>query len=117
MDAANLPANETTDEFPSPTVYIVDDDDDIRTSISRLVRASGLVDKAFSSANEFLACFDAQQPGCLVLDIRMPGMTGLELQQTLGENGRRLPIIFITGYGDIPLITKAIRNGAIDVIP
>jgi RNA polymerase sigma factor (sigma-70 family) len=98
------------------TVFIVDDDSDVRKALSRLVRSIGLLEESFASASEFLERYDASKPGCLVLDIRMPGMNGLELQQALNHRGRGIPIVFITGYGDIPTITQAIRDGAIDVI-
>jgi two-component system, LuxR family, response regulator FixJ len=117
MDTAIFAAAERSAPTRDPTVFIVDDDADIREAIAKLVRIAGLRHEVFASGNDFLSRYDTQMPGCLVLDIRMPGMSGLELQQALCQSGRRLPIIFITGFGDIPLITKAIRDGAIDVIP
>ncbi len=99
-----------------PTVFIVDDDDEVRDSLEDLVDSVGLKAEIFASAQEFLAAYDPLRAGCLVLDIRMPGMSGLELQEKLGERQAVLPIIFITGHGDIPMAVKAMRRGAVDFI-
>ena len=99
-----------------PTVFIVDDDDEVRDSLEDLVDSVGLKAEIFASAQEFLAAYDPLRAGCLVLDIRMPGMSGLELQQKLGERQAVLPIIFITGHGDIPMAVEAMRRGAVDFI-
>jgi two-component system response regulator FixJ len=99
-----------------PTVYIVDDDPDIRCAVSLLVRSVGLAVEAFPSALAFLSDFDSTRFGCLVLDIRMPGMSGLELQKVLAVKGVRLPIIFVSAHGEIALAIQAIRAGAIDFI-
>src|SRR5262245_61406078 len=104
-------------DVPAPIVFIVDDDAAIRQAISALVSAAGLAETAFRSAQSFLDYYDGRRPGCLVLDIGMSGMNGLELQRMLNLREVRPPIIFITGHGEIPLITQAIREGAIDVIP
>jgi two-component system response regulator FixJ len=95
-------------------VYIIDDDDAVRDAMGMLMESSGLVSKGFTEAQEFLDYYDGSQRGCLVLDIRMPGMTGLELQEKLKSQNSMLPIIFITGHGDIPMAVEAMRNGAID---
>ena len=99
-----------------PTVFIVDDDDEVRDSLEDLVDSVGLRAEIFASAQEFLAAYDPLRAGCLVLDIRMPGMSGLELQEKLGERQAVLPIIFVTGHGDIPMAVEAMRRGAVDFI-
>lgn len=98
------------------TVYIVDDDLAVRESLADLVDSVGYRYSTFANANDFLADFTPDQLGCLVLDIRMPGMSGLELQQELMRREALLPIIFITGHGDIPMAVQAIKNGALDFI-
>ena len=97
-------------------VYVVDDDEDIREGFSLLLETVGQRYRVYSSAIEFLESFHAEMSGCLVLDIRMPRMSGLELQQKLGEQGSGLPIIFITGHGDIPMAVEAMRRGALDFV-
>lgn len=99
-----------------PTVFIVDDDRAVRDSLRLLVRSVGWNVQTFGSADEFLAEFDPQAPGCLVLDIRMPGMSGRELHERLNEMGAAPPVIFITGHGDIPMAVEAMRAGATDFI-
>ena len=97
-------------------VYIVDDDDAVRDSMSMLLDSADLPHVCFKSADEFLGYYDASQRGCLVLDIRMPGLTGLELQQRLKQRESSLPIIFITGHGDVPMAVEAMRQGALDFL-
>ncbi len=99
-----------------PTVFIVDDDEGIREGLSLLLETVGQPCALFESAVAFLDAFDLGQGGCLVLDIRMPRMTGLDLQAHLLELGSTLPIIFITGHGDIPMAVEAMRRGALDFI-
>tara|TARA_R110001592_G_scaffold36143_1_gene122016 strand:+ start:498 stop:1118 length:621 start_codon:yes stop_codon:yes gene_type:complete len=99
-----------------PTVFIVDDDEGIREGLSLLLETVGQPCALFESAVAFLDAFDPGQGGCLVLDIRMPRMTGLDLQAHLLELGSTLPIIFITGHGDIPMAVEAMRRGALDFI-
>jgi FixJ family two-component response regulator len=99
-----------------PTVFVVDDDDAVRDSLALLLESVGQESKAFGNATDFLAVYDPDQPGCLILDIRMPGMSGLELQERLNALGAILPTIFITGHGDVPLAVKAMRGGAIDFL-
>jgi FixJ family two-component response regulator len=99
-----------------PTVFIVDDDEPVRDSLKMLMRSVGLSAETFSGAAEFLEAYDPDRPGCLVLDIRMPGMSGMELQEKLNEIHAILPIIFITGHGDVPMAVKAIQYGAADFI-
>lgn len=105
---------ETTD--PIPTVFIVDDDASIRYAMKALLDSVDLPCEVFASADEFLNKNSGQRPGCLVLDIRMPGLSGLELQQELIDRGNRIPIIFITGYGDVPMAVEAMQKGALDFI-
>jgi len=99
-----------------PTVFIVDDDEAVRNSLRLLVKSVGLTATALVSAQEFLASFDPLQPGCLVLDVRMPGMSGLELQQQLNLYGAVIPVIFITGHGDVPMAVEAMQQGAFDFL-
>ncbi len=101
----------------TPIVYIVDDDDAVRSSLRLLMKSVGIQAQVAASAQDFLAQFDAEQPGCLVLDVRMPGMSGLELQQQLNLQGAMLPVIFITGHGDIPMAVEAMQHGAFDFLP
>ncbi|TAK53656.1 MAG: response regulator transcription factor [Gammaproteobacteria bacterium] len=100
----------------TPTVFVVDDDVAVCTSLRLLLRSVGLPAVTCSSAAEFLAQFDADCPGCIVLDIRMPGMSGIELQQVLNERHSVTPIVFITGHGDVPMAVEAMQAGAIDFI-
>jgi len=99
-----------------PTVFIVDDDDACRDSVRELVIAVGLTAAVFSSGFEFLAAFDGTWRGCLVLDVRMPRMEGVALQQRLIEMGARLPIVFVSGSVDIETAGQAIRDGAVDFL-
>ena len=98
------------------TVFIVDDDEGVRDRLSLLLATIGQSCELYESAQEFLDAYDDGKRGCLVLDIRMPRMTGLDLQAKLNEMGSRLPIIFITGHGDIPMAVEAMRRGALDFI-
>jgi len=99
-----------------PTVFLVDDDESFLTSVARLLRASGFTVKAFSSAADFLARREPAAPGCVVADLQMPGMTGIELQEALARSPNPLPIVFLTGQGDIPTSVKAMRHGAEDFL-
>lgn len=99
-----------------PTIYIVDDDDGMRRALSVLMTTVGYNAIAFASPTEFLAKLDANQPGCLVLDVRMPEMSGLEVQQQLNRNGSLLPVILVTGHGDIPMAVQAMKDGAFDFL-
>jgi FixJ family two-component response regulator len=100
----------------TPTVFVVDDDPSVRKSVTRVLTSTGYAVEAFASAREFLAREALEGPGCLVLDVRMPGLTGLELQETLANANHRMPIIFITGHGDISMSVKAMKNGAVDFL-
>lgn len=98
------------------TVFIVDDDDAVRDSLGLLMRSVGMRTEAYESAESFLEIYDPERFGCLLLDIRMPGMSGIELQRELSQRGCALPIIFITAHGDIPMAVDAVRHGAMDFI-
>src|ERR1700757_4074641 len=95
-----------------PFVYVVDDDESVRTALGALVRSAGLAVQTFSSAQEFLAFPRPDAPSCLVLDVQLPGLSGLELQQELAHIDVQIPIIFITGHGDIPMTVRAMKAGA-----
>ena len=101
---------------PAPTVFVVDDDEGVRNSLRFLLKSVGLTTRALSSATEFLDAYKPSQPGCLVLDVRMPGMSGLELQEQLNLRGAVIPVIFITGHGDISMSVRAMKAGAIDFL-
>jgi FixJ family two-component response regulator len=94
------------------TVLVVDDDDDLRSSLGRLLRSAGMNAMLFASVSDFLKSEPTEGPSCLVLDVRLPGQSGLEFQRELAAAGRELPIIFITGHGDIPMSVQAMKNGA-----
>ena len=100
----------------SPTVFIVDDDPAIRFAMQALMDSVNVPHEIYGSGDEFLEKVDDHRPGCLVLDIRMPGLGGLELQQELLDRGSTLPIIFITGHGDVPMAVEAMQKGAVDFI-
>lgn len=103
-------------EEQPPVVFIVDDDDLVRESIADLLRSVGLSVQAFGSTQEFLQAKHPEAPGCIVLDVRLPGASGLEFQRTLTKAGILLPIVFISGHGDIPMSVQAIKSGAIDFL-
>ncbi len=94
------------------TVFLVDDDESLREALIWLLESVDLRVETFASAAEYLDAFDADRPGCLVLDVRMPGMSGLELQKQLRESGVELPVIVVTGHGDVPMCVQAFENGA-----
>jgi RNA polymerase sigma factor (sigma-70 family) len=99
-----------------PTVLVIDDDDDLRASIGRLLRSLGINIQLFASISDFLNSDPPDGPTCLVLDIRLPGQSGLDLQRELGRAKREIPIIFITGHGDIPMSVQAMKGGAIEFL-
>jgi two-component system response regulator FixJ len=99
-----------------PTVFVVDDDPGVLDSLAFLFRSVGLEAVTYASANEFLGDYDPEKAGCLVLDVRMPGMSGLELQERLEARGSTLPIIFLTAHGDVPMAVKALKAGAVDFV-
>ena len=98
------------------TVFLVDDELSVRQSLSHLLRAAGFNVAAFVSAQEFLDHYDASSPGCLILDLSMPGLNGLELQEALAAKGSTLPIVFLTGHGDLPSSVRAMKRGAVDFL-
>lgn len=101
---------------PTPTVFVVDDDPGVLDAVRFLLKSVGLPSRGFSSAADFLESFDPGIPGCLVLDLRMPGMSGRELQKRLLEMGSELPIIFVTAHGDVPTAVEAVKDGAMDFV-
>ena len=103
-------------QLQPPTVFVVDDDEGVRNSLRFLLKSVGLASRTLSSATEFLDTYRPNQPGCLVLDVRMPGMSGLELQQQLNVRGATIPVIFITGHGDVPMAVEAMQHGAFDFL-
>ena len=99
------------------TVFVVDDEPSVRRSLARLLKTAGYEVEVFASAREFLEHTPSDGVGCLVLDVRMPDLNGLELQQALAKSDRSMPIVFITGHGDIPTSVRAMRAGATDFLP
>jgi FixJ family two-component response regulator len=99
-----------------PTVFIIDDDQAVRDAVGLLLQTAGLMVETFPSAAVFLESTAVRRPGCLVLDVRMPGMSGLDLQRQLQQQGYRIPIIFMTGHGDVPMAIRAMKAGAFDFI-
>jgi len=100
----------------NPIIMVVDDDSGVRNAMRSLLKSVGLESALYASAQEFLTAYQPAQPGCLVLDIRMPGMSGLELQQQLNMLGAVVPVIFMTGHGDIPMAVEAMQHGAFDFL-
>jgi FixJ family two-component response regulator len=100
----------------APMVFVVDDDPSVRKSLTRLIKSAGHAVEAFASAREFLARERYAGPCCLVLDVRMPGLTGVDLQEALAGAGRRMSIVFVTGHGDISMSVKAMKGGAVDFL-
>lgn len=101
---------------PQSTVYVVDDDASVRRGLSNLIRSVGLRVEVFASAAEFLAAKRPDAPACLILDVRLPGLSGLDFQAELTKARNQIPIIFITGHGDIPMTVKAMKAGAIEFL-
>ena len=105
-----------TNDKAGPIIYLVDDDEPVRDALGMLFKSIGLEHEAFASALDFLQSYDARRHSCLVADIRMPGLSGLELQQRLNEQRSEMPIIFITGHGDVPMAVTAMKSGAVDFL-
>ncbi len=101
---------------PEPVVFIVDDDDAVRRFLSGLIESVELPVEAYASARDFLAAYEPGRPGCLVLDVRMPGMSGLELQRELAERAIDLPVIVLTGHGNVQVAVHAMKAGAVDFV-
>jgi FixJ family two-component response regulator len=105
------------DPSPSgPVVHIVDDDDDVRQATARLLRAAGYAVQSYASAAEFMAKMPIAEPGCVVLDVQLPGPSGLQLHEALARAADELPVVFVTGHGDIPMSVRAIKAGAVDFL-
>src|SRR5262245_6736019 len=100
----------------TPIIHVVDDDPSFRTAVSRLLRAAKYEVRGYASSSEFLDSDPCAVPGCILLDLQMPGLSGLDLQQVLAQMEERLPIIFLTGHGDIPASVRAIKAGAVDFL-
>jgi FixJ family two-component response regulator len=98
------------------TVFVIDDDEEVRASIQGLLKSAGIQSESFGTAEEFLRNKEPDGPSCLVLDVSLPGVSGLELQRKLADAGVRIPIVFITGHGDIPMTVKAIKSGAVEFL-
>src|SRR5262245_19334683 len=96
---------------PTSIIHVVDDDESFRTAMTRLLRAAGYEVRSYPTAGEFLLTRRADTPGCLVLDVRMPGLSGLDLQEAVGREDDTLPVIFLTGHGDIPMSVRAMKAG------
>ena len=101
---------------PLPTVFVIDDDEDMRNALGNLFRSVGHEVKLFGSAAEFLQDTSSDAPGCLVLDVRLPGMSGLDFQNKLVSTNAHIPIVFMTGHGDIPMSVRAMKAGAVDFL-
>ena len=106
----------TAAKIPSQVVFVIDDDASMRDAVSRLLNAVGLTVQTFASAREFLAGKLPDVPGCAVLDVRLPGLSGLDLQREMVERGIHIPVIFITGHGDIPMSVQAMKAGAVEFL-
>jgi FixJ family two-component response regulator len=100
----------------APTIFVVDDDPSVRKSLTRLVTSAGYAVEAFASAGDFLTHEPFVRPCCAVLDVRMPGLTGLDVQETLARSGHGIPIVFLTGHGDVPMSVTAMKRGAVDFL-
>jgi FixJ family two-component response regulator len=101
----------------TPTVFVIDDDDSLRDALARLFRSVGLEVKAFAAASDFLKTTPPEAPSCLVLDVRLPGQSGLDFQAELANANIEIPIVFMTGHGDIPMTVQAMKAGAIEFLP
>ena len=111
-----MPAAQQSASVSAPIVYIVDDDSGMRTSLAWLLESVGVKSAGFANASEFLAAFDPAIPAALVLDVRMPEHSGFDVQTELNRRGATLPVIFVSGHGDIPMSVRALQNGAIDFV-
>ncbi len=110
------PASKDAGKPEAPTVFVVDDDASVREALSSLIRSAGLRVEVLSSAGEFLRAKAAEGPACLVLDVRLPGLSGMDLQGELARTNNHIPIIFITGHGDIPMSVRAMKAGAAEFL-
>lgn len=110
------PKSTPNTESNKPTVFVVDDEPDVRAALRLLIKSVGYVVECFESADQFFNQFEPDRKGCLILDVRMPGMSGMDLQEKLSSINALLPIIMISGHGEIPMAVKAVQNGAIDFL-
>ena len=100
----------------NPIVCVIDDESSVRDSLTNLLRSAGLKVQSFASAQDFLSDWPRETPGCLLLDVQMPGLSGLDLQRELGSTDTQIPIIFMAGYGDIPMTVRAMKAGAVEFL-
>ena len=107
---------DTIAKTTAQTIFVVDDEPDVRAALRLLIKSVGYTVECFASADEFFDQFDSDRKGCLILDVRMPGMSGMDLQEKLASMETLLPIIMISGHGEIPMAVKAVQNGAIDFL-
>lgn len=114
MPPKSNPAAEAAE--PAPIVHVIDDDASLRDALDSLFRSVGLATRLYGSAQEFLDARQANVPGCMVLDVRLPGLSGLDFQAKLGETHIRMPVIVMTGHGDIPMTVRAMKAGAVDFL-
>src|SRR5438876_7780104 len=110
------PSRRMNDAAGAPTVFVIDDDPAVRAAIHGLLKSVGLQSRCFATTQEFLESERKDAPSCLVLDVRLPGVNGLDFQRELADAGVRIPIIFITGHGDIPMTVKAMKSGAVEFL-
>lgn len=115
LDTRNLSPG-TRHSTLGPTVFVIDDDASLRKSLSRLLRSAGYTAETFSSAQEFLRREHFDGAGCILLDVQMPGLSGMDLQEELNKADYHMPIVFITGHGDIPMSVEAMKKGAVDFL-
>jgi FixJ family two-component response regulator len=116
LDITRKPDTRNLTTMTLPIIHVVDDDPSFRTAVTRLLRAANYQVRSYASASEFLDADPCAEPGCILLDLRMPGASGLDLQQSLARMEERLPIIFLTGHGDIPASVRAMKAGAVDFL-
>ena len=119
MISANGCGSQMTEQFVSrncPIIFVVDDDISVREALEALIRLEGMEVRTFSSAQDFLAYPRTSAPSCMILDVSLPGLNGLELQKRVSNEHRDMPIIFITGYGDIPMSVQAMKAGAVEFL-
>ncbi len=102
---------------PKPIVFVIDDDESVRKSVKRVLTSAGYDSETFKTANDFLARPAHNGPSCIIVDVRMPGLNGIEFQETLTKRRREEPLIFITGHGDVPMCAQAMKAGAVDFLP
>lgn len=117
MSTAKMTVDMSNDPSDGAVVHIVDDDESLRRALDRLFRSVGLETRSYGAVREFVDAGTADLPGCIVLDVRLPGISGLEFQAQLAELGVNLPVVLMTGHGDIPMTVRAMKAGAVDFLP